>query len=1204
MLASVHRRPPRGPTAANRIPVLSLVLALVLCLSTLVSAAPSTLPYVPTTILVPRGAVFPPQDAARVAYILTPRGDSVDLLALNLTSNFHASSVRTATLTAGLPFVDAASRTAAFAPSLLADGSIAVHAGDCSSPDDHAVWIYAAPNSSPAAAGSWTKHDVNGGGGGGGATGPLFLGGSVSFSSQLAPTVSPSSVYTYGGMCPWSNQTAATWQAAASYTNLIRKISPAAAGGAFIIGDLPSRGPPIAEAGFTFTALMPSVSNRSGTVTQQVNHVLLGGHTQHAFINMSMAAVWSLPEESWSFVPVQGPGAANTELAIRKGIETRALATSVSSRSGHTAVLNHDGSALVVLGGWVGDVSQAADPQLAVLEMGAGYGQWEWSIPTAQPPGQGFYGHGAALLPGNVMMVYGGYAVSPAASRLKSRQAGAANGAPMFLNLTTLTWTDTYTNPGFVGQTVETDTAPSSPSRNIGLGVGLGVGIPLLIAVVAFGLYWHRRRKSHQRNRDETVNSLVQDNSRFLPDEDEMLEREDAPFHFGGAWGPKTAHSWYTGGHDPYGPAEKRRSLGFESLRGSRSNPNMYAPSGSNPRISGVLRNNPSRQNARGLYQPTTLADYESRAGQRGTGGIHPIYEADEDGEGNGHSGGGGEDSSRSVSPDKDDEPASNASDPFLTPTGTRTSHHFPSAPGSHTPSPEGHRQDREVQDWVSDVDTADAFLSARAGGPSGGGGGLTASHSGRGPGRVSPTRRASTRSKGSSPTTASSFGAADDEARTVSNLSDRSAFSFAASTHSASVRSRAGAANRGAHADPAAPPPRSAGAASDGAATAASTSSGAHSFNTARSSFPALQAEGPSLLMLRRQRRGGGGGRGGEGDSPDPPSAADEAEDPGSPSKTRDKNRRSWLGSFRRVFSAGTAPSDSSPASSSRGESPVRRNSSSCEGDYEPRLFGLKGVPNATLLRRQRGKEDWDGPLTPGAAGATHFSPEARGAGGPAGRTSDEWDVEGAGDARMVQIMFTVPRDRLRVVNAEVEREEEEAEIVDPDDHDDDHDDHGSAAAGHGPADTEAAVRPLAAAVRAGDASRLHAAVGDFMRLHRAPTPPPFLGGHGDDGYEDGDDGAWDEERTTLLGGEDGRRGGGGIGGDRTPSPAGSGGGALKDGAADPPLLTAQTVRFRRSQTKVLEMAERYDGLSRHGTPVGTPGGTPVRGEGLGGSV
>lgn len=103
----------------------------------------------------------------------------------------------------------------------------------------------------------------------------------------------------------------------------------------------------------------------------------MGGHTQTAFINMSQVAIWSLPEESWSFVTVDSPGTANgnTELAVKSTV------TQVDSRSGHTAVLTEDGASIVVLGGWVGDVSQKADPQLAVLHLGQGFGgKGDWSM--------------------------------------------------------------------------------------------------------------------------------------------------------------------------------------------------------------------------------------------------------------------------------------------------------------------------------------------------------------------------------------------------------------------------------------------------------------------------------------------------------------------------------------------------------------------------------------------------------------------------------------------------------------------------------------------------------------------------------------------------------------------------------------------------------------------------------------------------------
>nr|POE75747.1 hypothetical protein CFP56_67766 [Quercus suber] len=77
-------------------------------------------------------------------------------------------------------------------------------------------------------------------------------------------------------------------------------------------------------------------------------------------------------------------------------------------------------------------------------------------------------------------------------------------------------------------------------------------------------------------------------------------------------------------------------------------------------------------------------------------------------------------------------------------------------------------------------------------------------------------------------------------------------------------------------------------------------------------------------------------------------------------------------------------------------------------------------------LLRQKRGQEDWnrdhqqfppyrDDPET-GDWGAARMSSDERGA-------EEEWDVEGAVERREVQVMFTVPKARLRVVNADMDR-------------------------------------------------------------------------------------------------------------------------------------------------------------------------------------
>jgi hypothetical protein len=119
------------------------------------------------------------------------------------------------------------------------------------------------------------------------------------------------------------------------------------------------------------------------------------------------------------------------------------------------------------------------------------------------------------------------------------------------------------------------------------------------------------------------------------------------------------------------------------------------------------------------------------------------------------------------------------------------------------------------------------------------------------------------------------------------------------------------------------------------------------------------------------------------------------EETEPGSPSKNRP--RRNWLGSLKRVFSGGG--SGISGAGSPTHDGMVEAETS----DFEPRSAGL--TPEGRLLNRKQGREAWDS--------------------GAAGEESD-WDVERAVEQRLVQVMFTVPKEKLRVVNAEVEKDEE----------------------------------------------------------------------------------------------------------------------------------------------------------------------------------
>jgi hypothetical protein len=714
---------------------------------------------------------------------------------------------------------------------------------------------------------------------------------------------------------------------------------------------------------------------------------------------MSTAAVWSLPEESWSFIAISGPSgdtsSDTSELAKNDG-----AVAEVQPRSGHTAVLNEAGSAIVVLGGWVGDTGQAAQPQLAVLQMsGSEFGQWTWSVPDEQPlaNGEGIYGHGAALLPGNVMMISGGYAISSGSSGQglgKRDSIGVAGGQlRMFLNLTSLAWSDSYTNPIPAPAPSSGATAPPTSPYKLGLGLGLGLGIPVLLLVLAICFFcWRRRQRLRHQARDEHIRNLITGTA-FITS-DEMLERENVY-----PWGPRTAARWYTGGHDPY-LRDQGSALGYENMRapgragsGSDEPAAVESPGGYRRDI----RRRPVPRVARGLYQPTGIIGDDVMS----PGGIHPILEDEEDELA----------AADAIAPDRDEEQdedpvpstptrtgPSLASPVVLVAPGNMTAGSGPASPTESTPRPQPQPQHPEVQDWISDIDASDALITARI---------QPHSTTFRNSGKISPTRRPSVR-------------LSEDEtwggARTDSNLSEsnRSTFSFIVN-RSDSLRVAGAGAGAGAGALTVG---KSRGD-QERSGTSHSDKSGSGNSNTTQDSFmtaksiTALQSEGPGLLLGRPRPISDIQDLGHMSD--------DDPLTPGSPSKSKPP-RRSWFGSLKRVFSAG-AGSGSSNGSSIRTESPAHGQSS----DYDGLGLGNLGLGGVGLLqKRKQGRSAWDEAGVSGSGG---------GEGGGEGWEEDDWDIEKAVEKRLVQVMFSVPKDRLRVVNgdADLVSLEESVVLVDP---------------------------------------------------------------------------------------------------------------------------------------------------------------------------
>lgn len=970
-----------------------------------------TLPYNPTTILLPSSS----SEADDIAFIFLVASESdtrPEFLFLNVSATIFASNLTLEPFTPNLSFLD---NNTAFVPTIGTYGDISLLTGSCSTPSSAELWTYT-PENGAAGNGTWVKQetivatDVSSAG----AVGAEFLSGGFQFSTLVNANATYTDIYIYGGMCPRSSANISTWQADAEYSNHMIRLSPGSES-SYNLDLTPNRGSPVAEAGFTATALTPSYSNASGIMTQGQNFILLGGHTNNAFINMSQVAIWSLPEESWSFVTVDSPsstGGLNTELTLKNSV------TKIDSRSGHTAVLTEDGSKVIILGGWVGNVNQAADPQLAVLELGTGFGgsgDWKWSVPADQPSGDGFYGHGAAMLPGNVMMVLGGFNITAASN---TKRAIDSSIRPMFFNATSSTWASNYTNPAYVAAASRGSTSSSSNSSKVGFGVGLGIGIAALIVVI-LGLVWclirwRKRRERRHDARERDLQSLSYNAATAYLGPQEMFQ----------------THS-YSDRHEQYYDSGSAAE-GYESLRtgeyvqGEVGSPNLR------PRQ--VPRK--ALRNARGLYQPALTFDPSAvvgnvRATSLGTAGpIHPIYEADEDvdvispievgvalplGEGDAYCS-----SKRRSDPFKDPIPQNYN---FSTP-GQRNSRSA-TTPLLESPAQE---REREIEAWVADWAAADALLHAQA-----------KSHSTVG--RISPSRRANLITATGPASVSGEL--SEDSGRTASNLSEQSM------APSVATLSRSGSGSQGARSNSLrgyityamntitsgnvalSPMPDSPNAqiqppGSSGSENTASTFTTAHT----HSSFPKLQAEGVNLLPRPESFTDQGPSSPTTSPPRSPPRTPTRAATAyvGSPSKNKPTGlgRRGWLGSLRKVFSP-EGETAVEPTLNDREPSPI-----SIGMDTSPRRTVSAG---AALWRRKQGRGDWEDSEKIGAKRRRSNSlmngnrpsiqgakaGEARGLVNAIDEDDDEWDIERAIEDRVVQVMFTVPRERLRVVNHDV---------------------------------------------------------------------------------------------------------------------------------------------------------------------------------------
>ncbi|KAL8967535.1 MAG: hypothetical protein Q9183_002873, partial [Haloplaca sp. 2 TL-2023] len=637
------------------------------------------LPYLPVN------ALLSTADDELVYVLQPPVSPSIpaQLLVFNSAATLRSPSLPFRTVTNQLSFTKNHLRTS-YIPAIDSEGRIYVFSGRCDGGASKSeLWLYDPSQDDLNTNGEWSMVNVSARGDGNtGLDGANYLAAGVAFANPDTTA----DMYVFGGMCPNSTSaTAENWTHLAAYSNSMLTLKPdkSAGTGNYSLSISASRGPPIPEAGFTMTPLLPSFTHSDGgddKRRQAQNYVLLGGHTQAAFINMSQVALFSLPEQTWSFLQIDMPDEQpTTDLTARE-------VPSIEPRSGHTAVLTADGKKIVMYGGWVGDVHTPAYPQLVTLELGEDYGgdgDWRWSVPDQMGNGPGtlagIYGHGAVMLPGDVMMIIGGYMI-PASKRSKWRRAATGqNTDAYFFNTTSNTWISEYTNPNLESKHSSSPT-PSSDSTNAskraGLGAGLVFGVLAVLAIAIFYFWYARRLKRKREAREDDLRDLGSgghhsnwSGAASNGQSGETVVRE-----------LRDAYPW----NNDHLVARHSESM-REAPRAQRTGLLFEIPSPTR----GLRRS----LHSRGAYQPAPR--YEDGRQNMTYSNIHPIDERDE------------------YEDEVTDRPQYHVlrSAPVLDPfqdTGD----------GSRSPSPQSPAREREmeIQKWVNDWAAADARMQHQAG--------------------------------------------------------------------------------------------------------------------------------------------------------------------------------------------------------------------------------------------------------------------------------------------------------------------------------------------------------------------------------------------------------------------------------------------------------------------------------------------------------
>jgi hypothetical protein len=987
--------------------VLDVPIALLVLVQT---ASGALLPYNPTRIL------FANRQDDRKAYVFNPASSTSSQFrfqALDLTIKLSASNLNLATISTSLPFLDD-SAPQPFSAAIDTAGNITVYTGNCTAgPQGARQWkLPTADGSATWTSISPTDQIPNG-------LGPDYLASTALFTTNAAGTDANEKIYIFGGMCPYQNSTADNWVTHADYSGamLVVSTAPASSKAEFDTSMSVAKAGPVPSAGQSLTPLTPSYSGGQGSEqTQSQSFLLLGGHTSSAFVNMSQVALFSLPQETWTYISVGSAiGETQTNLSRRDD-------SALEPRSGHTAVLSSDGKKVVVYGGWVGDVDTPATPELIILNVADGYGgkgDWEWTAPpttgTGPASGSSLYGHGAVMLPGNIMLVTGGYSmVAIGTGQKRTSVTQQLNSQSYLYNMTSNTWIADYTIPDSAWSNLGPPSAPlstSSSSNATKTGIGIGVGIAgAIIIILVIGCLWYRQRLKRKREqREEEWRGI----HRF--DSDEWgLSGFNSPDARGFA-GQEIFHEKVHGSPKPtgpsYGPMHPAPPGGWRnpsSQQAVRTGVSVNIPSPTRGLRKGISGRGPYP------YERTVRVVKDPNA-------IHPIIEGDEEPDAAKAKGKTGD----LGSPQGDSD-----SDPFVDPLGsnpidtpkprpmTQVSvqevnsrpnsdiswSDFKSRPTSQVTNPE---LQREVHSWISDWERAAEKLIK------------SLESAGHGPNSVrgtSPSKSEQTMSS------ISDFSGFSDQYTSTPKRGTVSSFTRPLSLRSSALRYSItipflnslgyGTANANQSPEATLPPsPTTPSRSPTGRRRAESLGASIKdddSFDTANTSFSKLQAEGEALLgkyhpygpNYSRARRT-------QGSDPDTTPEA-------GPSRTKSErhasNGSSWVGSVRRamgisspkrVRSISLTNGSAADKYARRGDISSAASTSAATGPPGT-LTPRRSASDAVFWKGRRGAQDWGEEI-----------PDD---------TDSDWDIESAVENRVVQLMFTVPRERLRVVNADMD--------------------------------------------------------------------------------------------------------------------------------------------------------------------------------------